>query len=39
MYLIWSDAGGLWDDDHFGHSSYWYRWNQVKITLEVEAAE
>jgi hypothetical protein len=39
MYLIWSDAGGRWDDDHFGHSSYWYRWNQVKITLSLEEDE
>jgi hypothetical protein len=36
MYLIWSDAGGRWDSGNWGHSSYWYRWNQVKITLEVE---
>jgi len=35
MYLIWSDAGGRWDEGHHGHSSYWYRWNQVKITLEL----
>jgi hypothetical protein len=35
MYLIWSDAGGRWDSPHYGHSDYWYRWNQVKITLDI----
>jgi hypothetical protein len=35
MFLVWSDAGGRWDRPHFGHSDYWYRWNQVKITLDV----
>jgi len=39
MVLIWSDAGGRWDGDHFGHSSYWYRWNQVRISLELEGEE
>ena len=35
MYLIWSDAGGRWDGGNHGHSSYWYRWNQMKITIDV----
>jgi hypothetical protein len=34
LYLIWSDAGGRGDGDYYGHSDYWYKWNQVKITLE-----
>ena len=37
MYVIWSDAGGRWDGSNYGHSSYWYRWNQVKVTLDVQA--
>ncbi len=36
LYLVWSDAGGRWDAGHYGHSDYWYRWNQVKITLRLE---
>lgn len=36
MYLHWSDAGGRWDRPHFGHSDYWYKWNQVKITLDLK---
>ena len=35
MWLIWSDAGGRWDGSNYGHSNYWYRWNQVKIALDV----
>ena len=35
MYLHWSDAGGKWGDGHWGHSRFWYRWNQVKIHLEL----
>jgi hypothetical protein len=37
MYVIWSDAGGRWDEGNWGHSSYWYRWNQMKITLELDS--
>jgi len=37
MFLIWSDAGGRWDRPHYGHSDYWYKWNQVKITLDLQA--
>jgi hypothetical protein len=36
MYLIWSDAGGLWTGGKHGHSDYWYKWNQVKITFELQ---
>jgi hypothetical protein len=36
MHLIWCDAGGRWDGANFGHSDYWYKWNQVKITLDVQ---
>ena len=39
MYLVWSDAGGKWGNGNYGHSSYWYRWNQVKIHLDVAPAQ
>ena len=36
MHLHWSDAGSRWGRPNYGHSSYWYKWNQVKITLNVQ---
>ena len=34
--MVFGRAFYRWDGDNYGHSSYWYRWNQVRINLGVE---